>query len=66
MFTYYYGFADASGGGLGSTVTIPGNSTGVSCRIGVWGKDDESESSNFKELENVVLTVEEDAKNGFI
>jgi hypothetical protein len=59
-----YGFADASGGGLGSTVTVPGS--GIRCRIGVWGKDDESESSNFKEFENVVLTVEEEARNGLL
>jgi hypothetical protein len=41
---------------------VPGS--GVRCRVGVWGKDDEGESSNFKEFENVVLTVEEEAKNG--
>jgi hypothetical protein len=55
-----YGFADASGGGLGSTVTILG--VGVRCRVGVWGKDDEFESSNYKEFENVVMTVEEEAR----
>jgi hypothetical protein len=43
-------------------VTVPGS--GVRCRIGVWGKDDEAESSNFKEFENVVLTGEEEARNG--
>jgi hypothetical protein len=57
-----YGFADASGSGLGSTVNIPG--IGVWCRIGVWGKDEESQSSNFKEFENVVQTIEEEARNG--
>jgi hypothetical protein len=57
-----YGFADASGGGLGSTVMIPG--TGVRYRAGVWGKDDETTSSNFKEFENVVMTVEEESRQG--
>jgi hypothetical protein len=38
-----YCFADASGGGLGSTINIPG--IGIRCRMGVWGKDDESTSS---------------------
>jgi hypothetical protein len=32
--------------------------------MGVWGKDEESESSNFKAFENVVLTIEEEARNG--
>jgi hypothetical protein len=59
-----YGFADASGGGLGSTVTVPGS--GIKCRIGVWGKDEEDESSNFKEFENVVLTIEEEARSGLL
>jgi hypothetical protein len=59
-----YGFADTSGGGLGSTVTVPGS--GVRCRVRVWGKDDEKESSNYKKFENVVLTIEEEAKNGLL
>jgi hypothetical protein len=57
-----YGFTDASGGGVGSTINIPG--VGIRCRIGVWGKDDETQSSNFKEFENVVQTIEEEARNG--
>jgi hypothetical protein len=59
-----YGFADASGGGLCSTVNVPG--MGIRCRIGVWGKDDETLSSNYKEFENVVQTVEEEARNGML
>jgi hypothetical protein len=59
-----YSFADASGGGRGSTVSTPG--VGMRCRIGVWGRDDESESSNFKEFENVVLAIEEEARNGVL
>jgi hypothetical protein len=57
-----YGFADASGGGLGSSVFIPG--TGIRCRTGVWGKDEEGTSSNFKEFNNVVLAIEQEAKEG--
>lgn len=57
-----YGFADASGSGLGSTMLIPGS--GIRYRVGVWGPDTEGESSNFREFENVVLTVEEEARNG--
>jgi hypothetical protein len=59
-----YGFADASGGGLGSTVTIPG--VGIRCRVGVWGKDNEGHSSNYKEFENVVMTIEEEACHGML
>jgi hypothetical protein len=59
-----YGFADASGGGLGSTVIIPGS--GIRCRVGVWGKDNENETSNYKEFENVMLTVEEEARQGMV
>jgi hypothetical protein len=50
-----YIFAYESSGGLGSTVSVPG--IGVRCRVGVWGKDDESLSSNFKEFENIVQTI---------
>jgi hypothetical protein len=59
-----YGFADASGGGLGSTITMPG--IGIRCRVGVWGKDDESNSSNFKEFENVVQTIEQESRSGLL
>eukprot|EP00956_Cyclotella_meneghiniana_P030672 scaffold78001_cov41-Cyclotella_meneghiniana.AAC.3 len=33
-------------------------------RVGVWGSDEESESSNYRELANLVLTVEEEAATG--
>jgi hypothetical protein len=52
------------GGGLGSTVNIPG--IGIRCRIGVWGKDDEAQSSNCKKFENVMQTIEEEARNGLL
>ena len=68
-----YGFGDASGKGFGSTVQgfplgelfQPASKSDLRYRVGVWGKDEESESSNFRELANlVVLTVEEEAATG--
>jgi hypothetical protein len=32
----------------------------------VWGKDDDTQSSNFKEFENVVQTIEEESRNGML
>lgn len=55
-----YGFGDASGSGFGSTIQTK---HGLRYRIGVWGSDDDDESSNFKELENVVTTVELEAQS---
>jgi hypothetical protein len=34
--------------------------------IGIWDKDTESESSNYREFENVVETLENEAEGGFI
>lgn len=56
-----YGFGDASGRGFGSTIQTR---EGLKYRIGVWGSDDEEESSNYKELENVVSTIEEEGLTG--
>lgn len=56
-----YGFGDASGTGFGSTIQTK---KGLKYRVGVWGSDDENESSNYKELENVVSTIEEEAASG--
>jgi hypothetical protein len=56
-----YGFGDASGTGFGSTIQT---ANGLKFRIGVWGSDDEGESSNYKELENVVSTIEEEVRLG--
>lgn len=57
-----YGFGDASGTGFGSTIIQ--TKQGLKYRVGVWGNDEEGESSNFKELENVVTTIEEEAAAG--
>lgn len=56
-----YGFGDASGTGFGSTIET---SKGLKYRVGVWGSDEEAESSNYKELENVVTTIEDEASSG--
>jgi hypothetical protein len=52
-----YGFGDALAAGFGATVDRPGR--GLFGRIGVWGKDVEDESSNYRELRNLVETIEE-------
>jgi hypothetical protein len=57
-----YGFADASGSGLGSSIMLPDSRTRI--RIGVWGKDIDDESSNFREFSNVVLCCKEEAQQG--
>jgi hypothetical protein len=63
IITILYGFADASGRGFGSTVL---GEDGTRYRIGVWDPDTEDESSNFREFENVVETLEEEAKGGHL
>ena len=57
----FYGFGDAAGAGFGSTVK---GDDGTTLRVGVWGKDAEDESSNFKELTNLVETTEEEVASG--
>ena len=56
-----YGFLDASGTGFGSTIEKAGE---ISFRMGVWGKDQENESSNWREFENLVQTLESEAQSG--
>ena len=58
-----YGFADASEGGLGATLDFGDK---VSYRVGVWGRDTEKESSNWRELANIVTTLEEQLQNDSI
>ena len=55
-----YGFADASGDGFGSSWEIK-NSNGkntIHYRYGLWGDSSEGTSSNFRELANLVETLE--------
>ena len=35
-------------------------------RFGLWGKDEEDKSSNYRELRNLVETVEEEAREGYL
>jgi hypothetical protein len=51
-----YGFGDASGAGFGSSWE---NKDGVCYRFGVWGKDAHGRSSNYRELRNLVESLEE-------
>jgi hypothetical protein len=70
----FYGFGDASGKGRGSTLQgystvhhpsqASGPSTDVIYRVGVWGADVESESSNYRELANLVEDTEAEAEAG--
>ena len=54
-----YGFGDASGAGFGSSWESKG---GTRFRIGVWGKDNVGKSSNYRELRNLVESLEQMAK----
>ena len=61
VFLMLYGFADASGKGFGSTIS---EAHGIRYRIGLWEKDAEDETSNWKEFENAVESLEKEAENG--
>ncbi len=63
MLTAFYGFGDASSAGFGSTMMRP---RGIHGRFGLWGKDKEDKSSNYRELRNLVETVEEEAREGYL
>ena len=63
VLTAYYGFGDASSGGFGATIERP---DGIQGRCGLWGSDEENASSNYRELLNLVETVEEEAKGGHL
>ena len=56
-----YGFSVAFVSGFGSTIQKEGQ---VSYRMGIWGKNEDGESSNWKEFENVVQTLEAESENG--
>ena len=51
-----YGFADASGSGFGSTILYPDM---VKFRHGLWSPKESEESSNYRELQNLVEALEE-------
>ena len=58
-----YGFADASGSGFGNSLLIRGE---VRYRIGVWGSDEKLNSSNWRELENLVQSMEKAGRQGWL
>ena len=58
VYKAFYGFVDASSGGFGASVERP---DGTHARNGLWGKDAEDASSNYRELRNLVETVEGEA-----
>ena len=61
--TIVYGFGDASGTGLGATFMC---GSGFNFRIGVWGAEEDPESSNWKEFTNIVEPLEEEAEMGHL
>lgn len=56
-----YGFGDASGAGFGRTI---GSTQGLEFSHGLWGKDAEGSFSNFRELLNLVVTLEDGVQSG--
>jgi len=62
LFTCIYRFVDASGAGFGSSLLLP-NGT-VAFRQGIWGRDVEASTSNYRELRNLVETIEEGCESG--
>jgi len=56
-----YGFGDASGSGFGMSFSVKG---GLKYKYGVWGKDADHSSSNFRELSNLVTSLEEGVQSG--
>ena len=61
VLTIVYGFGDASGSGLGATFTC---GSGFNFRIGIWGSEEDPESSNWKEFTNIVESLEDEAESG--
>jgi len=57
-----YGFVDASGAGFGSSILLLNGET-IFCH-GFWGSDEEQRSSNYRELRNLVDTLQEGLTQG--
>ena len=57
-----YGFMDASGSGFGSTLLVKGN---IKYRIGTWSSSEDTNSSNWREFENLVCEVEQAGEKGW-
>ena len=56
-----YGFGDASGSGFGSSIETP---DGMEVRYGTWNEKGSAKSSNFRELGNLIMALEEEAEAG--
>lgn len=61
-FVAIYGFVDASSCGFGSSFALPDGS--ILFRHGIWGRDADDMSSNFRELCNLVDSVEDGVQSG--
>jgi hypothetical protein len=61
ILTVIYAFTDASGLGFGDTFLIKGN---IEYTIGVWGKKEAAQSSNYIELCNTMDAIERHAVDG--
>ena len=71
----FYGFGDASGDQFGSTTSANYNcrakfsetmesDSGLRYRLGIWSADEKKESSNYKELNNLVESTEHEVESG--
>ncbi len=61
---FIYGFVDASSTGYGSSFLLPDGN--VHFRYGLWGRDEGSGSSNFRELSNLVVALEDGVAQGYL
>jgi hypothetical protein len=63
LVTAIYGFVDASASGFGSSFTAP---QGTYYTYGVWGSDQAGNSSNYRELNNLVTSLEQRVTEGLL
>lgn len=56
-----YGFVDASGQGFGSSFK---HKAGILYSYGIWGRESAGDSSNYRELNNLVSSLENHISNG--
>jgi hypothetical protein len=59
----FYGFGDALSLCFGASIMRP---DGLHTRYGIWPQDVENESSNYRELRNLVDTVEDEIEAGYL
>jgi hypothetical protein len=63
MYIVRYGFGDASGGGFGSSLT---SANGIQVHMGTWNERGSKQSSNFRELGNLVIRLELEGEKGLL